>query len=223
MRAVLAESRVDPATVRGLGFDATCSLAVFTTDGDAPVAVTEGGFAVGKGGGGNEGDPVSSEGDDEPCRNVVLWLDHRAEAETAVVNATAHPLLKFVGGSMSVEMEIPKVLWLRNHMPAPLFGSCKFYDLADALTHLATGRETRSYCSAVCKQGYVPVGVDGSVRGWSEEFYRAVGLGELVDGEFERMGGVHGAVSPFLDTRHEHQCISSSEPEVHAHTIRLES
>ena len=58
-------------------------------------------------------------------------------------------------------------------MPPALFARCKFYDLADALTHLATGAETRSFCSAVCKQGFVPVGVDGSVKGWQEDFYRA--------------------------------------------------
>lgn len=99
---------------------------------------------------------------------------------------------------MSVEMEIPKVLWLKNHMPADLFARCKFYDLADALTHLATGNETRSYCSTVCKQGFVPVGVDGSVKGWQEDFYHAIGLGDLVEDNFKRIGGVHGVVSPFL-------------------------
>ena len=66
---------------------------------------------------------------------------------------------------MSIEMEIPKVLWLKNNMPPELFNRCKFYDLSDALTHLATGNENRSFCSTVCKQGYVPIGVDGSEKG----------------------------------------------------------
>ena len=62
---------------------------------------------------------------------------------------------------MSIEMEMPKVLWLKNNMPKELFDRCKFYDLTDALEHIATGNEKRSFCSVVCKQGYVPVGVDG--------------------------------------------------------------
>lgn len=89
-------------------------------------------------------------------------------------------------------MEIPKVLWLKNNMPPELFSKSKFYDLADALTHIATGKETRSFCSAVCKQNYVPVGIDGSVKGWQEDFLEDIGLGELAKDNFKRIGGVHG-------------------------------
>lgn len=96
---------------------------------------------------------------------------------------------------MSIEMEIPKVLWLKKNMPAEKFKDCKFYDLVDALTLLASGKETRSFCSAVCKQGYVPVGVDGSVKGWQEDFLNSIDLPELVEDGFKRMGGIHGEVS----------------------------
>lgn len=96
---------------------------------------------------------------------------------------------------MSIEMEIPKVLWLKNNMPKELFDRCKFYDLTDALEHLATGNEKRSYCSVVCKQGYVPVGVDGSVKGWQEDFLKDVGLEDLCEDNFKRLGGVDGVVS----------------------------
>ncbi|KAI6367633.1 hypothetical protein MCOR25_004856 [Pyricularia grisea] len=99
---------------------------------------------------------------------------------------------------MSVEMEIPKILWLKNNMPKDLFDRCKFYDLADALTHLATGRNTRSFCSTVCKQGFVPVGVDGSVKGWQEDFYHTIGLSDLVEDDFKRMGGVNGVSGEYL-------------------------
>jgi len=177
----LSQHNIDPTTVRGIGFDATCSLAVFSHDTDEPVPVT--------------GPNFSNDGND---RNVILWLDHRPVEETAKINGTGHNLLRYVGGKMSIEMEIPKVLWLKNHMPPELFDRCKFYDLADALTHLATGNETRSFCSTVCKQGYVPVGVDRSVKGWQEDFYEAIGLGDLVKDNFQRMGGVDGVVSLFI-------------------------
>lgn len=95
---------------------------------------------------------------------------------------------------MSIEMEIPKILWLKNHMPADLFSRCKFYDLADALTHLATGKETRSYCSTVCKQGYVPVGIDGSVKGWHDDFLNEIGLDDLVQNDYCQVGGISGKV-----------------------------
>lgn len=180
MRRVVQESLVNPNSIKGIGFDATCSLSVFSNDTDEPIPVT--------------GPDFSNDGND---RNVILWLDHRPVEETEKINATNHKLLKYVGGKMSIEMEIPKVLWLKNNMPPELFARCKFYDLADALTHLATGNETRSFCSTVCKQGFVPVGVDGSVKGWQEDFYNEIGLGDLVQDDFKLMGGVDGVVSLF--------------------------
>lgn len=101
---------------------------------------------------------------------------------------------------MSIEMEIPKVLWLKNNMPKKLFDRCKFYDLTDALTHMATGNETRSYCSVVCKQGFVPVGVDGSVKGWQEDFLKDIGLEDLTQDNCKRLGGIHGEVSSKRNT-----------------------
>ncbi|KAK4186577.1 Nup93/Nic96-domain-containing protein [Podospora australis] len=181
VRQIISESKIDTTTMKGIGFDATCSLAVFTHDTDEPVPVT--------------GPDFSNDGND---RNVILWLDHRPLAEAEKINDTKHNLLRYVGGTMSVEMEIPKVLWLKNNMPPELFDRCKFYDLADALTHIATGNETRSYCSAVCKQGFVPVGVDGSVKGWQEDFYETIGLGDLARDDFKRVGGVNGVSGSFL-------------------------
>lgn len=163
-------------SICGIAFDATCSLAVFSHDTDEPVSVTSPKF--------------------HNDHNVVLWLDHRPVQETKIINATKHNLLQYVGGTMSIEMEIPKVLWLKNNMPKELFDRCKFYDLVDALTHMATGTETRSFCSTVCKQGFVPVGVDGSVKGWQEDFLTEIGLADLAENNFMRLGGVNGVVSP---------------------------
>ncbi|CAK7566340.1 MAG: hypothetical protein SEPTF4163_004280 [Sporothrix epigloea] len=183
VRSAVTEAGIDASTVKGIGFDATCSLAVFSHDTDEPMTVTKTGPTQ---------TTSSSSADKEDCRNIILWLDHRAIAETDAINATGHHLLRYVGGTMNVEMEMPKVLWLKNHLPADVFSRCRFYDLADALTHLATGTESRSFCSTVCKQGSVPVGVDGSVKGWQEDFYQAVGLGELAEDNYKRVGGVNG-------------------------------
>ncbi|EEY21018.1 ribitol kinase [Verticillium alfalfae VaMs.102] len=58
---VVEESGVDVSKIKGIGFDATCSLAVFSHDTDEPIAVTGPSFD-------------NADGAD---RNVVLWLDHR--------------------------------------------------------------------------------------------------------------------------------------------------
>jgi len=167
---------IEGSTIRGIGFDATCSLTVFSNDTDEPISVTGPKFD-------------NADGND---RNVILWLDYRPVEETDKINATNHNLLRYVGGKMSIEMEMPKVLWLKNHMPKELFDRCRFYDLTDALTHIATGNDDRSFCSVVCKQGFVPVGVDGSVKGWQEDFLKEIGLEDLCEDNFKRLGGVDG-------------------------------
>ncbi|KAF2813709.1 Pentulose kinase [Mytilinidion resinicola] len=182
IRRAMDQHNIDGDTIRGIGFDATCSLAVFSEDTDEPVNVTGPDF----------------DNRDGLDRNVILWLDHRPVEETIKINATNHNLLRYVGGKMSIEMEIPKVLWLKNNMPKELFDRCKFYDLTDALTHMATGGETRSFCSVVCKQGFVPVGVDGSVKGWQEDFLTDIGLKDLCEDNFKRMGGVDGVNGKYL-------------------------
>lgn len=174
---VVAASKVDPTRIKGLGFDATCSLAVTDFDG-RPIAVTP-------------QQPSSSEwGIGE--RNVILWADHRAEDEAALINATGSKVLNYVGKTMSLEMEIPKILWLKNHMPAELFRQCMFFDLPDYLTYRATGSLARSNCSLVCKCSYIPPGVDGSELGWQPDFFEQIGLGELVKDDFKQLGGVPG-------------------------------
>lgn len=182
VKDAMSTHSIDPHSIRGIGFDATCSLAVFSHDTDEPISVTGPNFD-------------NADGND---RNVILWLDHRPVEETDKINATEHNLLRYVGGKMSIEMEIPKVLWLKNNMPKELFDRCKFYDLTDALTHIATGNETRSFCSVVCKQGFVPVGVDGSVKGWQEDFLTEIGLEDLCKDDFKRMGGVNGVNGKYL-------------------------
>jgi len=174
----MSQHNIDPNSVRGLGFDATCSLTVFDGESGDPISVTGPKFD-------------NQDGND---RNVILWLDHRPVDEAKKINDTKHNLLRYVGGQMSIEMEIPKILWLKNHMPKDRFEKCKFYDLTDALTYMATGSDARSFCSVVCKQGYVPVGVDGSVKGWQEDFLTDIGLPELCEDNFRRMGGVNGVV-----------------------------
>lgn len=82
---------------------------------------------------------------------------------------------------MSLEMEIPKVLWLKNHMSQEKFKESMFFDLPDWLTYKATGSLARSNCSLACKCSFVPPGEDGvGGQGWNDEFFRDIGLGQMV-------------------------------------------
>ncbi|PWN32075.1 Pentulose kinase [Meira miltonrushii] len=173
VKDVLKSSGVSKDDVKGLGFDATCSLAVTDAQGQ-PIQVT----------------PKSTftPGD----RNVILWADHRAEEEAKLINSTGNMVLNYVGKTMSLEMEIPKVLWLKKHMPADVFQKCMFFDLPDYLTYRATGDTARSNCSLVCKCSYVPPGVDGSELGWQPDFFKTIGLDDLIKNDFAQLGGIPG-------------------------------
>lgn len=83
------------SAIRSLGFDATCSLVVLDEQGR--------GLAVSPSGSANH--------------DIIMWMDHRATVETAQINATNDPALRYVGGEVSVEMELPKLRWLKTHLP----------------------------------------------------------------------------------------------------------
>ncbi|HRJ70928.1 MAG TPA: FGGY-family carbohydrate kinase [Terrimicrobiaceae bacterium] len=165
VRAALRQARVPASSVAGIGFDATCSLVVLDAD-DRPVS-------------------VSPSGDDR--QNVMVWMDHRAIPEAERINATRHPVLRYVGGVISPEMQTPKLLWLKNHRPEAWKRAARFLDLPDFLTYRATGDDTRSLCTTVCKWTYLGHrGADGA--GWDRSYFTKIGLGDLAGEGFRRIG-----------------------------------
>src|SRR6185436_17596648 len=101
----------------GLGFDATCSL-VLLDEHDRPVSVSQTGA---------------------DAQNVIVWMDHRATAQAERINATRHEVLKYVASVISPEMEMPKLLWLKEHLPEAFRRAARFLDLPDFLSYRATG------------------------------------------------------------------------------------
>ncbi|MEL7347114.1 MAG: FGGY family pentulose kinase, partial [Pseudomonadota bacterium] len=160
-RAAIATAGVKAQDVAGLSFDATCSLVVLDDSG-APL-------------------PVGPTGD--PARNIIVWMDHRAMAETEEINATGHPVLAYVGGTISPEMQSPKLLWLKRHQPDTFAKAGHFFDLTDFLTWKATGSLARSSCTVTCKWTYV-----AGNGGWDASFFRQIGLADLADEGFRRIG-----------------------------------
>jgi D-ribulokinase len=144
-----------------VGFDATCSLVVVDAAG-RPLT-------------------VSSSGD--PLRNVIVWMDHRAMAEARRVNEIKDEVLRYVGGSISPEMEIPKLLWLKRHLPSTYQSAGHFFDLADYLSFRATGSTARSMCTLVCKWNYL-----AHEQRWSGNYFERVGLGDLASDQYAKIG-----------------------------------
>ena len=161
VRAAMAEAALPPSAVRGIGFDATCSLVVLDA-GANPLTVSTSG---------------------EARRNVIVWMDHRAIAEARLVNETHDDVLRHVGGSISPEMEIPKLLWLKRHLPSSYCSAGHFFDLADYLSFRATGSTARSICTLACKWNFL-----AHERRWSERYFERVGLGDLASDSYAKIG-----------------------------------
>jgi len=161
VRAAMAEAALPPSAVKGIGFDATCSLVVLDA-GANPLTVSTSG---------------------EARRNVIVWMDHRAIAEARLVNDTHDDVLRYVGGSISPEMEIPKLLWLKRHLPSSYRSAGHFFDLADYLSFRATGSTVRSICTLACKWNFL-----AHERRWSNSYFESVGLGDLASDSYAKIG-----------------------------------
>uniref|UniRef100_A0A665V449 FGGY carbohydrate kinase domain-containing protein n=1 Tax=Echeneis naucrates TaxID=173247 RepID=A0A665V449_ECHNA len=149
--------------VRGIGFDATCSLVVLDQSFQ----------------------PVSVNQDGDRQKNVVMWMDHRAAEQAARITNAGHKVLSRVGGVMSPEMQPPKLLWLKENLKESCWNkAAHFFDLPDFLSWKATGSLTRSSCTLVCKWTYcLP-------EGWDASFWTSIGLEDLLENNFSKIGSV---------------------------------
>lgn len=165
VKTSMSEAGIAAADVQGIGFDATCSLVVQDADGN----------------------PVSVSPDGAPEQDIVMWLDHRAVGDANEINETGAKQLNYVGGVISPEMQMPKLRWLKREMPDAWAKAASFWDLPDWLAHRASGTDTRSLCSTVCKWAYL--GQEGqNGEGWDREFLATIGLEDLADGAFAKIG-----------------------------------
>ena len=70
-------------------------------------------------------------------------MDHRAHEEAQFINETKHSVLQSVGGKISLEMEVPKLLWLKKNLHGTWANAGAFFDLPDFLTWRCTGSNSR--------------------------------------------------------------------------------
>jgi FGGY-family pentulose kinase len=168
VRAALTSAGLPKEAIAGIGFDATCSLVLLDASDQ----------------------PVSASTTGKPEWNVIVWMDHRAIEQAARINATRHRVLRYVGGVISPEMQTPKLLWLKERLPGSFARTARFLDLPDFLTYKATGIDTRSLCTTTCKWTYLAHEQSEAERagGWDDSYFRAIGLSELCDEGYARLG-----------------------------------
>jgi D-ribulokinase len=161
VREAIQASGLPAEAVRGMSFDATCSLVALDRNAR----------------------PLSVSPTNAPERDVIVWMDHRAVDDAERINAGRHEALRYVGGKISPEMHAPKLAWLARCKPETIAKAGRFFDLTDFLSFRATGSLTRSACPATCKFGYL-----AHETRWPDEFFDSVGLGFLKDENYTRIG-----------------------------------
>lgn len=161
VRDAVNQADINPIQVKGLGFDATCSLVALDKEGQ-PLTVSPSGRTE---------------------QNIIVWMDHRAITQAERINATKHRVLDFVGGIISPEMQTPKMLWLKQHMPTTWANAGYLFDLPDFLTWRATQDATRSLCSTVCKWTYL-----GHEQRWDKSYFKQIGLEDVLEHDAAKIG-----------------------------------
>lgn len=127
IREIVSLNPAAVAGLRGIAIDATSSLYLQVQNSDAE--------------------------SQEP--DVICWMDHRAECVINDIQATGHRYLDFVGGSMSPELYLPKILWLKRFRPDTYKRLKSVRDLSDAIAYRMTGVDRHSICGFACKLPYL--------------------------------------------------------------------
>lgn len=157
------------ADLSGMAFDATSSLYVEAAGGA----------------------PLDGEAD------VFCWMDHRGEREAEEIASTQDRYLAYVGGTLSPEMHLPKLLWLRRNRPQAWARVVAVRDLCDELARRTTGQDRHSICGLSCKLPYLPADREP----WRRDLLAGLGIADLLDrGALQAPPGLvgtrHGRVSP---------------------------
>lgn len=152
IKGALQQSGLSGADINAVGFDATCSLALADKDFQ-PLSIAE----------------------DNNVRDVIVWMDQRAVAEAKACCETGAEPLDYVGGTMSPEMQMPKLLWLKRHRPELWTQLGYAGDLSDWLTRKATGSNARSVCTLTCKWGFMP----HKSPSWDSDFLAQLDLSDV--------------------------------------------
>lgn len=102
--------------------------------------------------------PIDEHG--EPLANAITWLDRRASLESEEAGTA-------LGYSLDAAFNLPKILWIRRHMPS-LYEASRYFV---SCPEFVAGRLTGEWTTCVPNQGYTKII-------WDEAALRALALDE---------------------------------------------
>ena len=181
--AVLRQSGIAAADVKGIGIDFTASSPMPTTADGTPLCFL-------------------NDLKNEPHAYIKLWKHHAAQRQADQINDTARRLgeswLPRYGGKISSEWFFSKLLQILQERPDIYAQIDRFVEAADWVIWQLTGVETRNTCTA----GYKAMVQDGDFP--SKDYFRALDpafenvVDEKVGREFAELGSKAGELSPAM-------------------------
>ena len=181
--AVLRQSGIAAADVKGIGIDFTASSPMPTTADGTPLCFL---------------DDLKN----EPHAYIKLWKHHAAQRQADQINDTARRLgeswLPRYGGKISSEWFFSKLLQILQERPDIYAQIDRFVEAADWVIWQLTGVETRNTCTA----GYKAMVQDGDFP--SRDYFRALDpafenvVDEKVGREFAELGSKAGELTPAM-------------------------
>ena len=181
--AVLRQSGIAAADVKGIGIDFTASSPMPTTADGTPLCFL-------------------NDLKNEPHAYIKLWKHHAAQRQADQINDTARRLgeswLPRYGGKISSEWFFSKLLQILQERPDIYAQIDRFVEAADWVIWQLTGLETRNTCTA----GYKAMVQDGDFP--SRDYFRALDpafenvVDEKVGREFAELGSKAGELTPAM-------------------------
>ena len=120
---------------------------------------------------------VALDGDFQPLRNALLWMDVRAFKQAERIAACGSDSLRYNGfGSVSAEWMPSKALWLKENEPETYERARYICELQDYIDYRLTGEYVGSINNVSIRWYY-----NSRRGGWPRSLYDAVGLDDVID------------------------------------------
>jgi xylulokinase len=128
----------------------------------------------------------------EALRPAIIWMDRRAEAQSAALGekVPAERIFDLTGLNLDSSHVAPKILWLRDEEPGVFEGAQAFLLPGSYVVHRLTGEKVVDYSNASSTMLY-----DVRARDWSDEMLAAAGLDAALLGRVAPADEVAGTLT----------------------------
>jgi ribulose kinase len=118
---------------------------------------------------------VAVDRDGRPLRDAIMWMDIRSWPQAEKIQTQVpEGFLDKIGGRLSAEWFVPKVLWLKERESDLYNHADRIVDAGDFLIHFLTKRWVGSISNATNSGFYFP-----SAGGWDTAMFSRIGLADL--------------------------------------------